>query len=110
MRNAKGVTLLLSESDFNFLQTISDQFGVKKSEFLRLLIQGLRVGESAMNKQGAKIEVGGYGIEFSQEDLELFVRQLEPILGGFGKGVKVTPVKTRKRAKTSRRKPVKAAA
>jgi hypothetical protein len=110
MRHGKSVSLILSESDFNFLQSISNQFGVKKSEFLRLLIQGLKVGESAMSKQGAKVEVGGYGLEFSQEDLELFVKQLEPILEGLGKGVKISPVKTRQKPNISRRRPVKAVA
>jgi hypothetical protein len=110
MRHFKQVCVPMSESDFNFLQSISDQFQLKKSEFIRLLIQGLKVGESAMTKQGAKVEVGGYGLEFSQEDLELFVKQLEPILEGLGKGVKVTPVKTRQKARVSRRKPVRTAA
>ena len=110
MRHGKNVSLILSESDFDFLQTISNRFGVKKSEFLRLLIQGLKVGESALTNQGAKVEVGGYGIEFSQEELESFVKELEPILEGLGKGVKVTPVQTRQKAKNSRRKPVRTAA
>lgn len=110
MRHGRTVHLILSESDFDFLQGISDQFGIKKSEFLRLLIQGLRVGESAMNKEGAKVEIGGYGLEFSQEYLESFVRQIEPILEGFGKGVKVTTQKTAQKPKKRRKMPFKAVA
>ena len=110
MRHGRTVNLILSESDFEFLRQISDRFGIKRSEFLRLLIQGLRVGESAMNKEGAKVEIGGYGFEFSNEYLESFIGQIEPILEGFGKGVKITTQKTTQKPKKRRKTPFKAVA
>jgi hypothetical protein len=105
MRHGKTVTLILSESDFDFLQSISDRFGVKKSEFLRLFIQGLKVSEATFSKQGTKVEVGGYGIEFSPEHIESFVKQLEAVFEGFSENVKVTPIKTPQKPKKRRIKP-----
>jgi hypothetical protein len=110
MRQGKTVCIILSDSDFDYLQDLSDRFGVKKSEFLRLLVQSLKVSEAAMTKKGASVEVGGYGIEFSPELLQSFVSQIEALYEGFSKSIKVTPVKTRERAKNRRLKGFKAVA
>jgi hypothetical protein len=37
----KSVTLILSVNDFDTLVQVSNEFGLKKSEFLRTLIQGI---------------------------------------------------------------------
>jgi len=107
MRHGRSVNLILSESDYAFLQKMADSAGVKKSEFLRLIVQGLKVGDAIMNNRGAKVEIGGYGFEFSQEYLESFIKQLEPILDHFGNGIKVTTPKTKQRAAKRQIKPLK---
>ena len=110
MRKSINVSLFLSQSDFDYLQSLSDRFGVKKSEFLRLLIQSLKVSEAAMSKKSASVEVGGYGIEFSTEALHSFVGQIEALYEGFSKSIKVTPVKTKIKARNRRLKGFKAVA
>jgi hypothetical protein len=102
MRTGVSVTLILSKSDFDYLQDLADRFGVKKSEFLRLLIQSLKVSEAAMTKKGTSVEIGGYGFEFSPELLQSFVTQIEALYEGYSKSIKVTPVKTRQRAQNRR--------
>jgi hypothetical protein len=102
MRAGVSVSLILSQSDFDYLQDLANRFGIRKSEFLRLLIQSLKVSEAAMTKKGTSVEVGGYGIEFSPELLQSFVSQIEALLDGFSKSIKVTPVKTKKRARNRR--------
>jgi hypothetical protein len=102
MRKGINVSLILSESDFDFLERFSSQLGLKKSEFLRLFIQGLKVGEAmnnTRNSKGVNVEVGGYGFEFSQSAMNSFVKQLEPLLEGFSDNVKVNPIKTPKKAR-----------
>lgn len=110
MRNGRNISLILSQSDFDYLQDLSNRFGVKKSEFLRLLVQSLKVSEAAMSKKSTSVEVGGYGIEFSPELLQSFVSQIEALYDGFSKAIKVTPVKTRKKARNRRLKGFKAVA
>ncbi len=110
MRDGRNISLILSQSEFDYLQDLSNRFGVKKSEFLRLLVQSLKVSEAAMSKNPTSVEVGGYGIEFSPELLQSFVSQIEALYEGFSKSIKVTPVKTRERAKNRRLKGFKAVA
>lgn len=95
MRKGKRLSVILSPSDFDYLQDISARFGVAKSEFVRLCIQGLKVGEMAEKGNGGVVEVGGYGIEFSPELLKSFVSQLETLFEGVSKDVKVVAKKTR---------------
>lgn len=97
MRQGRRVSVILSPSDFAYLQDISDRFGVKKSEFVRLFIQGLKVGELADKGKGGVVEVGGYGYEFSPELLKSFVSQLETLFEGVSKDVKVVSKKTKVR-------------
>lgn len=97
MRQGKKVSVILSPSDFAYLQDISDRFGVKKSEFVRLFIQGLKVGEMAETGKGGVVEVGGYGYEFSPELLKSFVGQLETLFEGVSKDVKVVSKKTKRK-------------
>ena len=110
MRDGKNISVILSKSDFDYLQDLSNRLGVKKSEFLRLIVQSLKVSEAAMSKKATSVEVGGYGIEFSPELLQSFVSQIEALYEGFSKSIKVTPVKTRERAKNRRLKGFKAVA
>jgi len=110
MRDATMVSLLLSNSDFKYLQDISNRFGLKKSEFLRLLIQSLKISEAVATKKGTEVQVGGYGIEFSPETLQSFAEQIEALFEGVGKGIKITYVKTKAKPKKSRMKPVLAVA
>jgi hypothetical protein len=110
MRHGINVSVVFSKSDFAYLQDLADRFGVKKSEFLRLLIQSLKISEAAMTKKGTSVEVGGYGIEFSPELLQSFVTQIEALLDGFSKSVKVTYSKTQQIATKRRIKGFKAVA
>jgi hypothetical protein len=68
------------------------------------------VSEAALTKKSTSVEVGGYGIEFSPELLESFVTQIEALLDGFSKSVKVTYPKTRQTATNRRLKGFKAVA
>ena len=110
MRHGINVSVVLSKSDWDYLQDLSSRFGVKKSEFIRLLIQSLKVSEAALTKKSTSVEVGGYGIEFSPELLESFVTQIEALLDGFSKSVKVTYPKTLQTATNLRLKGFKAVA
>jgi predicted KAP-like P-loop ATPase len=89
------VSLILSKSDYSYLQDISSRFGLKKSEFLRILIQSLKVCEACTTHQGTSVEVGGYGYEFSPQLLQSFVSEIETLIDGYSKSIRVTPVKTK---------------
>jgi hypothetical protein len=110
MRHGINISVVLSKSDFDYLQDLADRFGVKKSEFLRLLIQSLKISEAAMTKKGTSVEIGGYGIEFSPELLQSFVTQIEALYEGYSKSIKVTYHKTRQTATKRRIKGFKAVA
>lgn len=110
MRQGKNVSVILSDNDFDYLQDLSDRFGVRKSEFLRLIVQSLKISEASMNKKATSVEVGGYGIEFSPELLQSFVSQIEALYEGFSKSIKITPVKTRIKPTKRRIKSFKAVA
>lgn len=109
MRDAIMVSLLLSKSDFKYLQDISDRCGLKKSEFLRLLIQSMKIGEAVATKKGTEVQVGGYGIEISPDALQSFAEQIEGLFKGVSKGIKITHVKTKGYPTKRRVKPVLAA-
>jgi predicted transcriptional regulator len=93
-RDYKAVSLKLSQSDFAYLQDLSNRFGIRKSEFLRLLVHSLKIGEAALNNKATTVKVGGYGYEFRPELIQEFAKRIEDVLEAFSKEIKITPVKT----------------
>ena len=66
MSNCKtiSITLILSEFDFDTLCKSSNEVGLKKSEYLRLIIQGIGAGSKKLIMP--KI-VNGYGYSISDD-------------------------------------------
>lgn len=100
-----AVTLILSADEFNALQTIADEAEVTKSEFLRLIIQGIWLGRSISEGKKTSVNVGGYGYSFKPEEMELLFQEIsdklekavdiKPVIGN--KAVRYKRIKTSKK-------------
>lgn len=100
-----AVTLILSGDEYNALQTIADEAEVTKSEFLRLLIQGIWLGKSISEGKNTTVNVGGYGYSFKPEEMELLFQEIseklvkavdiKPVIGN--KSVRYKRINTRKK-------------
>jgi hypothetical protein len=81
MRKFIQVAVPLSKLDNNFLQLFSNKLGIGKSEFLRLFIQALCIGSNKNNDK--PIEIGGYGIDFTNTEREIIIEKVIEILNNY---------------------------
>jgi hypothetical protein len=58
----------LSPDEYLAIQKLADNSGISKSEYLRLLIQGITIGEKLL--QGESVQFGGYGYSFKPDEME----------------------------------------
>jgi hypothetical protein len=98
MEKAKMLSVLLVESEHEILQEMASEFGIKKSEIVRSLIQGAYVAhmvQKAINKGevGTSVEYGGYGFEINFDAIkgiyDKIITQLDGMDDAMEKGVKV---------------------
>lgn len=86
------ISVELPVNENTFLQKLSNDCGISKSEYLRLLIQGLYLGEQIgeqINKGEKKLEFGGYGFTFKPDEMESLFKEVGEKLS---KAVVVTPI------------------
>lgn len=69
------VSVELSTDEYKAIQKLSDDCGISKSEYLRLLIQGIYIGEQ-MAKGKKQIEFGGYGYSFKADEMESMFKEV----------------------------------
>ena len=96
------LTVPLSLGEFNFFQKISDESEISKSEFVRLIVQGMMLGESVSNGENQRLDVGGYGFSFETEDMKMLVQDINDSLERFLKDVNIEPIKGNKNFRVKR--------
>lgn len=91
----KQLLLNLSDSDMEILNTLSSKQGLKKSEYLRMLLQSLWIAETLKeDKRGNfKFEIGGYGYVLEKEFIEEYISQLQGLFEGIEKRIKRVDIK-----------------
>ena len=65
----------LSPEEYNAIQKLADDCQISKSEYLRLLIQGIYIGEQ-MAKGKKQVEFGGYGYSFKADEMESLFKEV----------------------------------
>ena len=65
----------LSPEEYNAIQKLADDCQISKAEYLRLLIQGIYIGEQ-MAKGKKQIEFGGYGYSFKADEMESLFKEV----------------------------------
>jgi hypothetical protein len=88
-RKRTSVCLILSPDEFEALQSLADESGISKSEFLRLIIQGIWLGKTVTDGKKGKITIGGYGFTFDPKEMESLFQDMGEKLC---KAVDVKPV------------------
>jgi hypothetical protein len=101
-RNYMKLTVPLSLGEFDFLQKVSDESEISKSEFIRLIVQGMMLGESISNGESQKVDVGGYGFSFQTEEMKMLVQDINDRLDRFLKDVNVEQIKGNKSFRVKR--------
>lgn len=104
-RKKVSLTLILSAEDNDVLTEASNEVGLKKSEYLRAIIQGIGAG-SRMAKQVDKgqnvnIEVDGYGLNIPIDVME---ELLQGISEKLIEGIQITELKPKKNLRQKRMK------
>ena len=93
----------LSPEEYNAIQKLADDSGISKSEYLRLLIQGIYIGEQ-LAKGKNNVVFGGYGYSFKPDEMENLFKEVSeklekaviktPAIGD--KRIRYKSIKTRK--------------
>jgi hypothetical protein len=104
-RKTVSITLILSAEDFDTLSEVSNEVGLKKSEYLRAIIQGIGLGRKVENQieegKDVNIEVGSYGLSIPNS-------VMEELLGSIGEtllnGIKVTELEPKNNLRNKRMK------
>lgn len=99
-RRKTAVSMILSPDEFDILQKLADETGVSKSEYLRLIIQGIWLGRSM--SEGKQVKIGGYGYSFDPQEMESLFKEvaskleqavnIDPVIGN--KAVRYKRIKT----------------
>lgn len=101
------LTLILSAEDNDILVEASKEVGLKKSEYLRAIIQGIGAGSKMANQvdngKDVNIEVGGYGLNIPIDVME---ELLQGISQKLMKGIEVTELEPKKNLRQKRMKSI----
>ena len=104
-RKTVSLTLILSTEDYDTLVQASNEVGLKKSEYLRAIIQGIRLGRKVENQiiegKDVNIEVGSYGLNIPNSVMEELLQSIgETLLNG----VEVTELEPKNNLRKKRMK------
>ena len=92
------ISVELSSNEYNILQKLSQDCNISKTEYLRLLIQGIYIGEQ-VSKGENQVEFGGYGYSFKADEMESLFKEVSKKLE---KAIVVTPIIGEKRLRYKR--------
>ena len=94
----------LSIEEYNAINKLAQDCEISMSEYLRLLIQGIYIGEQ-MSKGKKQVEFGGYGYSFKADEMEALFKEvgekliscvdIKPTMGA--KRIRYKSIKTRKK-------------
>jgi len=104
-RKTVSLTLILSTEDFDTLVQASNEVGLKKSEYLRAIIQGIGIGKKVEKQietgKDVNIEVGSYGLNIPNSVMEKLLHSIgETLL----QGVEVTELEPKNNLRKKRMK------
>lgn len=92
MENNKQLLINLSAEDFKILDNQAKKNGLKKSEYIRLLIQTIHIAETTKIKEdnvgNITFNIGEYGYRLEKEFLENYAKELEGFFNGIEKRMK----------------------
>lgn len=103
-RKKVSLTLILSAEDNEALETIAFETGLKKSEFLRAIIQGIAAGSkiATISKgENVKFDLGGYGFAIPSDVMEDLLQDVSKKLID---GLEITKIQPKIAAKHKRMK------
>ena len=102
-RKTVSLTLILSTEDFDTLSEVSNEVGLKKSEYLRAIIQGIGLGRKVENQieegKDVNIEFQGYGFSISSNVME---QLLQSVGNTLLQGVEVTELEPKNNLRKKR--------
>ena len=104
-RKTVSLTLILSTEDYDTLVQASNEVGLKKSEYLRAIIQGIGIGKQVEKQmetgKDVNIEVGSYGLNIPNSVMEELLQSIgETLLNG----VEVTELEPKNNLRKKRMK------
>ena len=104
-RRMIALTLRLSQEDNQCLEDLALSSGLKKSEYLRSIIQGISLGnklaETMSQGQDVKFDLGGYGYAIKHDIMEGL---LKDVMEKMSQGLQVIPNKPQKNLRYKRMK------
>lgn len=105
-RKKVSLTLILSAEDNKGLEDVAFALGLKKSEFLRAIIQGISMGnsvaETMSQNKNVKVEVDGYGFSIPND---VMTELLKDVSERLTKAIEVTDLRPKKTIKNKTMKP-----
>jgi hypothetical protein len=104
-RKTISVRLVLSSEDYDTLSEVSNEVGLKRSEYLRAIIQGIGLGRKVENQiiegKDVNIEFQGYGFSIPTNVMENLLQSIgETLL----QGVEVTELEPKNNLRKKRMK------
>jgi predicted DNA-binding protein len=100
---SKSILINLSDKDMEILENLASNQGLKKSEYIRMLLQTIHIAESLKEENGnIKFEIGGYGYILEKEFIEEYAKQMETFFEGIEKRLHRAIIKPKKSNKKPR--------
>jgi hypothetical protein len=104
-RKRVSLTIIVSAEDNDILTEAANEVGLKKSEYIRAIIQGIgagsRIAKQLDEGQNGYIEVGGYGLNIPIDVMEGLLQGVSEKLI---EGIQVTELKPKKNLRMKRMK------
>lgn len=104
-RKKVSLTIIVSAEDNDILTEASNEVGLKKSEYIRAIIQGIgagsRMAKQLDQSQNGYIEVGGYGLNIPIDVMEGLLQGISEKLI---EGIQITELKPKKNLRQKRMK------
>lgn len=87
MAKNESLLLRLSADDMRILEKLSASQGLRKSEYIRMLIQTIHIAESLREDKNGnmRFEIGEYGYILEKEFIEQYAKQMETFFMGIEK-------------------------
>jgi hypothetical protein len=90
--SSENLLLRLSSEDMKMLTELSEKQGLKKAEYLRMLLQTIYIAETTKVKEDKKgnitFNIGDYGYRLERKFIEDYAKELEKFFEGIGERMK----------------------
>lgn len=106
-RKKVSLTIIVSAEDNDTLTEAANEVGLKKSEYIRAIIQGIGAGIKMANQidknKDVNIEIGGYGLDIPINVMEELLQDISKKLI---EGIQITELEPKKNLRKKRMKPM----